>query len=193
MTPPPTAHAPTRTSTATLATLATLTSLAACVQTGPGRLEPRAIPRPDTPLTIDTVGFAIDTTPDDTDRNGFFDTYTVTAYLFAQRSGYPLSIFADGDLRFTLTDRNANTIAAWQLDQQELEDARFNQPIGETYRFSISLFDADTPPNTDNPSRPPDRLAPAVAYLNMTYIPSDASSPIRADKSLTVRIGATGL
>ncbi len=157
------------------------------------RAELRVLERPDE-LTIGRVGFAVDAAPEDTDRNGFFDTWTITAYLFPRETGYPLAIFGEGDLRFTLRSDEGSTIARWDLSQEDLEDARLLQYIGETYRFDISLFDADVRPNAPDSGRAADRIGVNLGVLSMVYAPlGEEAEPIRADRALTVRVGPTGL
>jgi len=181
----------------TAALAAILTPLAACVPDGP---QPRPKPQlrtfdqpPD--LKVGNPGFAVDTTPEDTDNNGFFDTWSITVLLFAQdQRQYPKAFIAPGEITFTLTAQDRTTLAQWRIPLESLEGNQFTDFIGDGYRFDLSLADADLKPNTDNPARPPDRLAPAMASLAMTYHPpADDAQPIPASRALSIRVGPTGL
>lgn len=180
---------------ATLAAL--LLPITACVPDGP---QPRPKPQlrnfeqpPD--LKVGNPGFAVDTTPEDTDNNGFFDTWSITVLLFAQdQRQYPRAFTAPGKITFTLTAQDRTTLARWRIPLESLDDNRFSDFIGDGYRFDLSLADADLKPNTDNPARPPDRLAPTMASLAMTYHPpGDDTDPIPASRALSIRVGPTGL
>jgi len=186
--------------------------LQGCVPDGP---QPPRSPEPitiDKPpeLPVERIGFAVDNAPLDTDGNGYFDTWMVTAFLFPPPERHPLAIFAEGDVGFALRDPEGNLLARWRFTPNDLNDNRLKQFVGETYRTPVSMLDPTTriderlsegerttePVGGDIPAalRGTDRLRPGHATLFMTYFPPvEDEPPVRADRGVSVRVGPTGV
>lgn len=151
--------------------------------TPPPRPQPRNIEQP-SGLVPERLVLSAEPIPLDTNENGYYDTFTVTVYLFAEETRYPLPIHVDGSLAFTLSDPSGKAVAAWSFTPAQVERMKILSATGLAgYASSLSIAEV-----TD------DRMPTERGSLTAVFTPSDTSmSPVRSRGSATVRVGRTGV
>jgi hypothetical protein len=115
-----------------------------CVADGPQpRRAPRALPPQPAGLKVDRVVFSVEQPPDDTDRDGYFDSYRVRAYLFDH--DYMAAIEAPGEFTFRLTDTRGKELAHWTLApaQGEILDGPLDPGPGRRFRLNMREVGSD--------------------------------------------------
>jgi hypothetical protein len=115
--------------------------MASCVTEGPPA--PPA-PRPSPPQPADARPDHLVTTapqvPEDTDRNGYYDQFTVTVYLFDSRYATPIDV--PGTFEFRLSAPDGRELARWAFDESRTRAALRRFMVGPGYQFSLNLLDA---------------------------------------------------
>jgi len=154
-----------------------LLASAGCVADGPPRTAP---PRPPTAqpagLTPDTLVLSVSQFPEDTDRNGYFDTAPVTVYLFDEP--YQAPIAAAGAFTFTFVTHAGAPVATWTFDAQKTAEARRQFMPGPGYVFRLSLLEQGT-----------DQLPPTQVLLRASFRPAGDGPVAQTRAATTVHLG----
>jgi hypothetical protein len=111
--------------------------LAGCVSDEP-RDKPNVGPPPSQPRPGGM--FMATNLPDDTDGNGFPDTFVVTVYIFDQ-SPYPRSIAVQGAFEFRLVNNNGESVREWRIPPEDARRGQISAAPGPGYNFRMSLLD----------------------------------------------------
>jgi hypothetical protein len=157
--------------------VALLAAVCGCVTEGPPE---RAQPRPLQPqppgLVVDRVVPAIDKLADDTDRNGYYDTFRVAIFMFA--SGYAQSIASEGSLVCTLTQQETGKVLAkWTLDPAQMKEAWGLSGVMPGYSLLLNMNQVGT-----------DRLEDREALFSCTFTPT-GGKPVTSLSRLVVMVG----
>lgn len=115
--------------------------------------------------------------PDDTDRNGYYDTILVTVYLFSSAHALPVEL--PGGFSFRLTGPDDKPLADWSFNQQQTAAARRGFLPGPGYLFRLSLLDDGT-----------DTLNATEGSLRCRFEPV-AGEPIEPKAGTTIVVGRT--
>jgi len=109
--------------------------LGGCVSDNPGE-RPKVGPPPANPV----VGrmFMAAQAPQDTDSNGYMDTFVVTIYLF--QTNYARSVRAPGEFHFKLTGKGGKVLREWTLKEPGPLVAAINAGVGPGYVMKMSLL-----------------------------------------------------
>lgn len=154
-----------------------------CVSEGPP--ERRSIrPMQEQPagLVVDRVVPAIDKLADDTDRNGYYDTFRVAVFLFA--SGYAQSIEGDGLLECRLTDpATQKEFAKWTFGPVEMKAAWGMSGVMPGYNFLLNMNQGVVAGSTST-----DRIQSREALFSCVFRPA-AGEPVPSLSRLVVMVG----
>jgi hypothetical protein len=148
-----------------------------CVTEGPPERRPiRVMKEQPEGLVVDRVVPAIDKLADDTDRNGYYDTFRVAVFLFA--SGYAQSIQGEGSLECVISDpATGKELAKWTLGPAEMEAAWGMSGVMPGYNFLLNLNDGGT-----------DRSDSREALFSCAFRPT-SGPPVPALSRLVVMVG----
>ena len=118
-----------------LGVLSACVGLAGCVADEPTRpqLKPPADLRPD------LLMIAVYPLLDD-DNNGYPDTIPMVVYLWDDR--YPLPLWADGSIHFSLTSETGQTIAEWDVPADVVAASRRRDQVGAAHHMTLDIRDA---------------------------------------------------
>lgn len=121
--------------------------------------EPPPAPQPPAEAIPDAMVLSA-SIPVDTDANGYVDSFSVVAFLFAEQQGYPLSVAVPGEFTFRLTGRGGQDLAVWRFSPEEA--AKHVTPLapGPGYAFTLRLQDVGT-----------DKLTERSADLRASFMP----------------------
>lgn len=128
-------------------------------------------------LVPDRLVLGVEFVPDDTDRNGYYDTFRVVVSLYDSR--YAPSIFAPGAFTFLLRTSDNKEIARWQMDAVQSEKAWGMSGALPAYVFRLSLRDVGT-----------DKVQVGEALIGCTFTPT-GGKPVESGSWLTVLVGRT--
>ncbi|MBX3383996.1 MAG: hypothetical protein KF864_10865 [Phycisphaeraceae bacterium] len=78
--------------------------------------------------------------PDDSDGNGYPDTFVVTVYIFDQ-SPYPRSVAIAGSFEFRLVNTSGEVVRAWRIPPETARRAQISAAPGPGYTFRMSLLE----------------------------------------------------
>lgn len=150
---------------------------AGCVTDGrPERPAVRPLQPQPAGLIVDRVVPAIDKLADDTDRNGYYDTFRVAVFLFA--AGYAQSIQAEGSLECRLTDpATGKEIAKWVMGPAALRDAWGMSGVMPGYNFLLNMNQVGT-----------DKVQVKEALFACTFTPTNGG-PVGSLSRLVVMVG----
>jgi hypothetical protein len=115
--------------------LAALTLVVGCVSNTPPKQEVRA----PADLRPDLLMIAVYPLIDD-DNNGYPDTIPLVVYLWDER--YPLPLWADGSIHFTLTGREERVIAEWEVPADIVSSSRRRDQVGAAHHMTLDIRDA---------------------------------------------------
>ena len=148
-----------------------------CVTEGPPeRRTVRPMQEQPEGVVVDRVVPAIDKLADDTDRNGYYDTFRVAIFLFG--SGYTQSIQAQGSFECRLIDQpSGKEIVKWTLGEAALKDAWGMSGVMPGYNFLLNMNDVGS-----------DRVAYKEALFSCVFRPL-SGPPIESRSRLVVMIG----
>ncbi len=148
-----------------------------CVTEGPPeRRSVRPVQEQPEGVVVDRVVPAIDKLADDTDRNGYYDTFRIAVFLFG--SGYAQSVQAQGSLECCLTDQTSGKeIVKWTLDEAAMKAAWGMSGVMPGYNFLLNMNEVGS-----------DRVDYREALLSCVFRPV-AGSPIESRSRLVVMIG----
>jgi hypothetical protein len=116
--------------------LTSVSVLGACAADGAQRPARSAPPPPQPDWVRPALLNVWATAPQDSDGNGFPDTFTVTAYLFDPN--YAPSVRADGSFRFVLTSAG-RTIAEWVYPPEQTSALLLQLAPGPGYIFALNI------------------------------------------------------
>lgn len=151
--------------------LVSLVLLASCVAEKPNRLPAKA-PKD---LQVRLVTIAVHDLID-SDSNGYPDTLPLIIYFWDNR--YPLPIWADGSIHFTLTDESGMVIAQWDVPEEVLQASRRRDQVGAVHVLTLDIRQATT-----------DELPLTKATLSAVFTPSDGGPVGKTARPMAVRIG----
>ncbi len=86
--------------------------------------------------------------PKDTTGDGLGDVIQCMVYLWSTNTRYQYPLFEDSSITFRIYptgkvgDPEANPIAQWQFDSDEMKTHRTNTVVGNAYYFDLSLSDS---------------------------------------------------
>ena len=148
-----------------------------CVTEGPPpRRAPREVPEQPAGLVVDRVVPASDKLANDTDRNGYYDTFRVAIFLFA--SGYSQSIQGEGTMECRLTEpETGKELARWALSPQEMREAWGMSGVMPGYSLLLNMNDVAT-----------DRVKTREALFSCVFRPVQGA-PVEAQSRLIVMVG----
>lgn len=157
-----------------------MTSLAAptgCVTEGPPpRRPPREMPAQPEGLVIDRVVPAIDKLADDTDRNGYYDTFRVAVFMFA--AGYSQSIQGEGVLDCVLTNpETGKELARWSFSPAAMRQAWGLSGVMPGYNLLLNMNQVAT-----------DKVDIGEALFSCVFTPT-SGKPVNALSRLVVMVG----
>lgn len=112
----------------------------------------------------------------DEDRNGYPDTLPVAFYLWDDR--YPLPMWHEGEIRFTLEDESGVVFAEWDVPEQVVVAARRRDQVGAVHVLTLDIRQATT-----------DVLPPTVATLGAEFLATDGQRASTM-RPLVVRLGS---
>lgn len=163
------------------ASILMMASLGGCVSEGPPpRPAPRDVPQQPAGLVVERVVPAIDKLADDTDRNGFYDTFRVAIFLFS--GAYGQSIEAPGTLECTLVDPLTNTtLAAWRFGPDQLRQAFGMSGVMPGYNLLLNM-NQSTVGGTD-------KVKVNEALFTCTFTQEGHTNPVPALSKLVVMVG----
>jgi hypothetical protein len=142
----------------------------------PARRPPRGVPEQPEGLVVDRVVPAIDKLANDTDRNGYYDTFRVAIFLFA--SGYSQSIEGDGTLECRLTEpETGKELARWVLSPDAMREAWGMSGVMPGYNLLLNMNDVAT-----------DRVRTREALFSCLFRPT-SGQPVEAQSRLIVMVG----
>ena len=139
--------------------------------------EPRPAPARPVGAEPDLMTLMWGAKPIDTDGNGFPDTMKIITGLFAEN--HPIAIPAEGTFVFVLykqgeaREADAEPIATWRFDEEEVVRARGRVAWGAAYSFSLNLLNVGT-----------DRLPAMTADLRGWFEPANGSGIIHCSDNL---------
>jgi len=151
--------------------LVTVVLLASCVAEKPNRLPVKA-PRD---LQVRLVTIAVHDLIDN-DTNGYPDTLPLIIYFWDNR--YPLPIWADGSMHFTLTGESGKVIAQWDVSEDVLKASRRRDQVGPVHVLTLDIRQATT-----------DELPLTKASLSAVFTPSNGGPVGKTARPMAVRIG----
>lgn len=76
----------------------------------------------------------------DDDNNGYTDTIPMVVYLWDGR--YPLPLWADGSIRFTLVTETGGLIAEWDVPAEVVSASRRRDQVGAAHHMMLDIRDA---------------------------------------------------
>lgn len=128
-------------------------------------------------LVVDRVVPAIDKLADDTDRNGYYDTFRVAVFLFA--SGYSQSMQGVGTLECRLTDpETGKEMAKWTFDAEAMQSAWGLSGVMPGYNLLLNLNTVGT-----------DKVGVSEALFSCQFRPSGGGAPVTSLSRLVVMVG----
>jgi len=156
------------------------------ITTSDGRPMPRkptGPPRAPVQPEVNRMAFMVSSKPEDMSGNGYPDLIMATVALFALP--HPTSLHVDGTFEFVLYERgtardpDAEPLARWRKEGDEVKDARAVAGYGPCYQFALNLHEAggDVFPITS-------------ADLRCTFYPADDSTPVKSDGVRSIQIGS---
>ena len=158
--------------------LSILSLLGACVSEGPPpRRSPREVREQPAGLVVDRVVPAIDKLADDTDRNGYYDTFRVAVFLFA--SGYAQSIQGDGTLECRLTDpESGKEMAKWTFSREAMQGAWGLSGVMPGYNLLLNMNQVGS-----------DKVGVSEALFSCQFRPTGGGAPVTSLSRLVVMVG----
>lgn len=170
--------------TASLILTSAMIGASGCVADGPQppeRPQPRQIAAP-TGIPVDRVVLSVESFSEDSDDNGYYDTFGLTVYLFPDQNVHPLPMHVRGTMVFELTDADRKPIATWELPPDEFDKLRAASPTGLAgYIGSLCINDVGS-----------DKVSTSKGSLSCRFSPVDAGPEVVSRGSATVRVGPTG-
>lgn len=152
--------------------------LCGCVADGPRSAPPpHQAPAQPSGLQADKLVATATQIPDDSDRNGYYDTTLVTVYLYG--SGFDLPIHVPGAFTFRLTDARGKQVALWVFDEARTDAARCRTMVGPGYQFRLDLLDVGT-----------DKFPASEGQLHTSFAPREGAT-VQPRGGTTVLIGPT--
>lgn len=154
-----------------------MAAVAGCVTDGPpARTPPRPIQPQPAGLVVDRVVPAIDKLADDTDRNGYYDTFRVAIFFFA--SGYAQSIESEGSLTCTLSEPNTGKVlASWTMDPPAMKEAWGMSGVMPGYSLLLNMNQVGS-----------DRTEDREALFSCSFTPT-GGRPVTSLSRLVVMVG----
>lgn len=146
--------------------------IGACVADGPqGKPPPRAMPAQPAGTVPTVLEVAATRYAGDSDKNGYADELSVTAFLFAPPRDIPVTV--PGAFEFTLSTPEGKDMGVWRFDEEA--SARVIEKLlpGPGYRFRFSLL-----------ARGTDEIPTQDVQLSCRFVPAEGEavasrSPIR--------------
>jgi hypothetical protein len=129
---------------------ASFATVAGCVADGPtSRVHIRPPEQQPAMIVPTVVDLAATRYARDSDKNGYADEVSATAFLFAPPHNTPLTI--DGEFRFSMVKLDGTPYGTWTFDKTKSAAAVERLLPGPGYRFRLSLLEhgADTFPSED--------------------------------------------
>jgi len=145
--------------------------MAGCVADGGPKRTP---PKPPKNLQVQLVTVAVHELLD-TDANGYPDTLPLIVYFWDNR--YPLPMWANGSLHFTLTGENGKVIAEWEVPDEIVAASRRRDQVGAVHVLTLDIRQATT-----------DELPLTKAVLSAVFTP-DVGPVATTARPLGVQIG----
>jgi hypothetical protein len=154
-------------------------AMGSCVSEGPEpRPEPvRTIHQPEG-LVVDKVVLGVENPPDDTDRNGYFDTYRVIITLYDDIR-YRGSVYMPGSFRVRIRAQDNHDIAVWEISAEQAARAWGMSGALPAYVFRLNMRDVGT-----------DKVDLTEALIGCSFTPTGGST-VESGSWLTVRVGRT--
>lgn len=151
-----------------------------CVTEGPPERRPiRGVQEQPEGLKVDRVVPAIDKLADDTDRNGYYDTFRAAVFFFA--AGYAQSVQAEGTLECTLADPvTSKVLAKWTMDPAKMKAAWGMSGVMPGYSFLLSMNQSEIGAT--------DKIEANEALFSCTFKPAQGE-PVRSLSRLVVMVG----
>lgn len=120
---------------------------------------------------------AADSNLNDSDANGFPDTFQVVAYLFPDPQVSALPVWADGSFEFTLSSSDGEPIERWVFAPDASRAARVRTSVGSAQSFFLRFGEGR------------DRMSPMVADLRGRFLGADGRT-LAASGATSVRLGS---
>lgn len=141
---------------------------------------PRPLPQQPAAVEVDRIGVFPSPFPEDTNDSGYFDTITMTVYLFdTARSRHPGPVSVPGRMLVELVATDEEVLARWELSEEQTEAAKRMFPPGPGYQLRLNMTDVAT-----------DRVPYTRARVRCTFLPR-VGDPVGTDNPPTVVVGRT--
>lgn len=151
-------------------------SMAGCVAVE-GKRERRQLasqPKDLQPVIVE----AYPSVPIDSDRNGYVDTFDVTAYLFPDPIRHPAPLWIEGRFLFRMTGPDDVLLAEWELSEQETASARRVFTVGRGHWFRLNMLDVAT-----------DRIETKSAQISCTFMATNGLV-LKMGRPTSIRLGS---